>query len=47
MLILSMIGTFATLFGVFWKGRSFPTNYILLSAFTLFEAHAVGTIGNV
>ncbi|CAO3652766.1 unnamed protein product [Mucor hiemalis] len=44
MLIVSMIGTFGTLFALFWKGRSFPANYILLSAFTLFEAHAVGTI---
>jgi hypothetical protein len=45
MLIVSMLGTLGTLFALFWKARSFPTNYILLGVFTLLEAHAVGTIG--
>ncbi|KAI7906369.1 inhibitor of apoptosis-promoting Bax1-domain-containing protein [Cokeromyces recurvatus] len=44
MLIVSMIGTLGLLFALFWKARSYPLNYGLLSLFTLLEAHAIGTI---
>jgi FtsH-binding integral membrane protein len=45
MLIVSMICTIGVMFALFWKARSYPLNYVLLTSFTLLEAHAVGTIG--
>lgn len=47
MLIVSMISTIIVMLALFWKARSYPLNYGLLAIFTLLEAHAVGTIGNV
>ncbi|KAI8992144.1 inhibitor of apoptosis-promoting Bax1-domain-containing protein [Mycotypha africana] len=44
MVIVSMLGTLGLIFVLFWKARSYPVNYVLLGAFTLLEAHAVGTI---
>ncbi|OBZ85341.1 Bax inhibitor 1 [Choanephora cucurbitarum] len=44
MFYITFFMTIGTLFALFWKGRSFPTNYILLSLFTLAEGHLVGTI---
>ncbi|CAJ0903550.1 14676_t:CDS:2, partial [Entrophospora sp. SA101] len=40
---ISRPGTILILFGLIWKRRSYPTNFILLSTFTLAEAYTVGT----
>lgn len=39
----SMIGSFASLFAVYVKRHSYPTNVIVLTVFTFFEAIMVGT----
>lgn len=39
----SLIGSFASLFGVYWKRHEFPTNMIILTLFTLFESVMIGT----
>ncbi|KAI8885843.1 UPF0005-domain-containing protein [Backusella circina FSU 941] len=44
MLIVSMLGSLGMIFALAWKARSYPTNYVLLSIFTLLEAHAIGTL---
>ncbi|KAL8585448.1 hypothetical protein ACOMHN_024609 [Nucella lapillus] len=44
MLMLSLIGTFASLMGLMWKRQETPTNYILLAVFTMMEAYAVGVV---
>ncbi|KAK7102467.1 hypothetical protein V1264_020682 [Littorina saxatilis] len=44
MMLVSLIGTFASLFGLMWKRKETPTNYILLAVFTLMEAYAIGVI---
>jgi hypothetical protein len=33
MMLVSFIGTFASLFGLMWKRQETPTNYILLAVF--------------
>lgn len=44
MMMVSLIGTFASLFALMWKRQETPTNYILLAVFTVMEAYAVGVI---
>lgn len=44
MMLVSLVGTFASLFGLMWKRQETPTNYILLGIFTLMEAYAIGVI---
>jgi protein lifeguard len=39
-----MIGSFASLFTLFWKAQSYPWNLVILGVFTLFEATLVGSI---
>jgi len=39
---VSMFGTFGVLIALYWKSRSYPTNYILLGSFTLFESYLIG-----
>ncbi|CAG8433618.1 1194_t:CDS:2 [Ambispora gerdemannii] len=39
---VSIIGSFVSIIAVNFKSRSFPTNYILLGAFTFFESYMVG-----
>jgi len=39
---VSMFGTFGVLIALYWKSHSYPANYILLGAFTLFESYLVG-----
>jgi hypothetical protein len=41
---IPMLGSFASLFGVYWKRHQHPANLILLGLFTLFEAVLVGTV---
>ncbi|CAH1759338.1 3404_t:CDS:2 [Entrophospora sp. SA101] len=41
--VQSNFSTILILFGLIWKRRSYPTNFILLSTFTLAEAYTVGT----
>lgn len=41
---IPMLGSFASLFGVYWKRHQHPANLILLGLFTLFEAMLVGTV---
>lgn len=43
-LILAMISSFALLFATFWKRKSYPTNLIFLSGFTLVEAYTVAVV---
>ena len=40
-----MFGSLGVLFGLMWKARSTPLNYILLGIFTVLEGHLVGTVG--
>lgn len=44
MIWIPMLGSFASLFGVYWKRHQHPANLILLGLFTIFEAMLVGTI---
>jgi FtsH-binding integral membrane protein len=41
---IPMLGSFASLFGVYWKRHQHPANLILLGLFTIFEAMMVGTV---
>ncbi|KAG2226511.1 hypothetical protein INT45_014255 [Circinella minor] len=43
-LYISMFGSLGVLFGLMWKARSTPLNYILLGIFTIMEGHLVGTV---
>ncbi|OZJ06751.1 hypothetical protein BZG36_00428 [Bifiguratus adelaidae] len=43
--IVSMIGTFITLFALMAKARQTPINYYLLALFTVLESIGVGTVG--
>ncbi|CAG8560137.1 24689_t:CDS:2 [Racocetra persica] len=45
LLIVSMVATFILLLLLMWKRRSYPTNYALLTAFTLAESYSIGTMG--
>jgi FtsH-binding integral membrane protein len=47
MIFVSMFGTIGVLIALFYKSKSYPLNYGLLSLFTLLEGHAVGTIGKL
>ena len=38
------LGSFAALFGVYWKRHHHPANLILLGLFTMFEAMMIGTV---
>ncbi|KAI9502219.1 hypothetical protein GGI25_005983 [Coemansia spiralis] len=38
----AMAGTFVSMFGLWWKRDSHPTNVVFLSTFTFFEAYVVG-----
>lgn len=44
MMMVSLIGTLASLFALMWKRQETPTNYILLAVFTVLEAYAVGVV---
>jgi len=44
LVFVSLISSIGLLFLLAWKSRSVPLNYILLSLFTLSEAHSVGTV---
>lgn len=41
---IPMVGSFASLLGVYWKRHQHPANLVLLGLFTIFEAMMVGTI---
>lgn len=41
---IPMIGSFVSMFGVYFKARSSPTNIVLLGVFTMFEAVTIGSI---
>ncbi|GAA5936533.1 Bxi1p [Sporobolomyces koalae] len=41
---VSLIGTFASMFGVYFKATSSPANVFFLGAFTVFEAISIGYI---
>lgn len=40
----SLIGSFVSLFGVYWKRHSYPANMFVLAAFTFFESIMIGTV---
>lgn len=44
MMLTAVVGSFVSLFALFWKRQSYPTNFWLLGAFTLIEAYTVGTV---
>eukprot|EP00745_Piridium_sociabile_P001262 TRINITY_DN10771_c0_g1_i1.p1 TRINITY_DN10771_c0_g1~~TRINITY_DN10771_c0_g1_i1.p1 ORF type:complete len:240 (+),score=66.08 TRINITY_DN10771_c0_g1_i1:203-922(+) len=44
MMMVALVGTFASLFALMWKRKETPINYILLAVFTLMEAYAIGVI---
>lgn len=44
MMLVAVLGTFATLIPLMIKRQETPTNYILLAAFTLMEAYTVGVV---
>lgn len=39
-----MLGSFGLLFATYWKRKSYPTNLIFLSGFTLVEAYTIAVI---
>jgi len=41
---IPMLGSFASLAGVYWKRHQHPANLILLGLFTMFEAMMIGTV---
>jgi FtsH-binding integral membrane protein len=43
-LLLLFLGTMISLFAVYVKRLEYPTNFILLGVFTLFESLTIGTI---
>lgn len=44
MMWVSLFGSIGTLIGTYWKRKSYPTNLVFLSAFTLLEAYSVAVI---
>jgi FtsH-binding integral membrane protein len=44
LIYIPMLGSFASLFGVYWKRHQHPANLILLGLFTIFESMMVGAI---
>jgi len=44
MMMVAFVGTLGSLFALMVKRQETPTNYILLTIFTLFEAYTVGVI---
>ncbi|KAH8147739.1 uncharacterized protein LAJ45_08204 [Morchella importuna] len=44
MLFIAMLGSFGLLLATFWKRKSYPTNLIFLSGFTLVEAYTIAVI---
>lgn len=44
MMIVSMVGSLGFLLATYWKRKSYPSNLLLLSAFTAFEAYTVAVI---
>lgn len=44
MMITAVVFSFISLFALFWKRQSYPTNFALLGAFTLIEAYTIGTV---
>lgn len=44
MMWISVIGSFAFLFLTMWKSKSYPTNLLFLSGFTILEAYSVALV---
>ncbi|KAK4686023.1 protein lifeguard, partial [Tremellales sp. Uapishka_1] len=44
LIYIPMVGSFASLLGVYWKRHQHPANLILLGLFTVFESLLIGTI---
>lgn len=44
MLIVAMLGSFGLLLATYWKRKSYPTNLIFLSGFTLVEAYTIAVV---
>ncbi|KAH3685894.1 hypothetical protein WICPIJ_003132 [Wickerhamomyces pijperi] len=44
LLFISMILSVAAMLGAMWKSKEYPTNLILLGAFTLFEGYSIGVV---
>lgn len=44
LLLVSMLLSIAAMLGAMWKAKEYPTNLILLAAFTLFEGYAIGVV---
>jgi len=44
MMWTAMIGSFAFLFLTMWKSKSYPTNLLFLTGFTLFEAYTIALV---
>jgi len=44
MMIVSMVVSFGLLLATYWKRKSYPTNLLFLSGFTLFEAYTIAVI---
>ncbi|BEI84523.1 hypothetical protein CcaverHIS002_0411270 [Cutaneotrichosporon cavernicola] len=42
-IIVSVICSFISLFGVYWKRHNYPANMLVLTAFTFFESIMIGT----
>lgn len=42
-ILVSVIGSFASLFGVYWKRHNYPANFLILTLFTAFESVMIGT----
>lgn len=43
-MILSLFGSLGFLIATFWKRKSYPTNLLFLSAFTLMEAYCISVV---
>ncbi|GMK56826.1 hypothetical protein CspeluHIS016_0306660 [Cutaneotrichosporon spelunceum] len=43
-IIVSIICSFISLFGVYWKRHNYPANMLVLAAFTFFESIMIGTV---
>jgi FtsH-binding integral membrane protein len=41
---IPFVGSFVSLFGVYWKRHQHPANLVLLGIFTMFEAMLIGTV---
>jgi hypothetical protein len=44
MMFVSLFGSLGLLFATYWKRKSYPTNLLFLSGFTLLEAYSVAVI---